>query len=84
MWRKPEAGMLLEAGMMFGIDLASSIMVGDKASDMEAAARAGLRHGFLVDPSNPAAAVTAPHGTMPAKAVRDLASAIDDIFNCLS
>ena len=39
--RKPEPGMLLEAARDFGIDLARSAMVGDKASDIECARRAG-------------------------------------------
>jgi D-glycero-D-manno-heptose 1,7-bisphosphate phosphatase len=41
--RKPETGMLLEAGRDFGIDLAGSAMVGDKASDVECARRAGVQ-----------------------------------------
>ena len=31
--RKPEPGMILQAGMDFGIDLTKSLMVGDKLSD---------------------------------------------------
>lgn len=41
--RKPEPGMLLEAARDFGIDLSRSVVVGDKASDMECARRAGAR-----------------------------------------
>jgi histidinol-phosphate phosphatase family protein len=41
--RKPAPGMLLEAAARFDIDLARSAMIGDKASDMECAARAGAR-----------------------------------------
>jgi len=40
--RKPEPGMLLKAAEEHGLDLARSIMVGDKASDMLAAERAGV------------------------------------------
>ena len=41
--RKPAPGMILEAQQRHGIDLASSFLVGDKASDIEAARRAGCR-----------------------------------------
>jgi D-glycero-D-manno-heptose 1,7-bisphosphate phosphatase len=40
--RKPEPGMILQAAEDWGIDLSASIMIGDKASDMQAAARAGI------------------------------------------
>jgi histidinol-phosphate phosphatase family protein len=45
--RKPAPGMLLEAAAEFGIDLARSVMVGDKSSDIECARRAGA-HSILV------------------------------------
>ena len=41
--RKPNPGMLLRAIADLDLDPARSLMVGDKASDMEAAARAGVR-----------------------------------------
>jgi D-glycero-D-manno-heptose 1,7-bisphosphate phosphatase len=41
--RKPEPSMLLEAARAFEIDLARSVMVGDKSSDIECARRAGAR-----------------------------------------
>ena len=41
--RKPEPGMILEAAVDFGIDLAASFTVGDKASDIESGRRAGTR-----------------------------------------
>jgi D-glycero-D-manno-heptose 1,7-bisphosphate phosphatase len=41
--RKPEPGMLLDAARDFEIDLARSVMVGDKTSDIECARRAGTR-----------------------------------------
>ncbi len=40
--RKPEPAMVLEAAEEFGIDLASSYFVGDKASDIECGRRAGV------------------------------------------
>lgn len=41
--RKGEPGLLLRAAEDFGIDLASSWMVGDKVADIEAGTRAGCR-----------------------------------------
>ena len=40
--RKPAPGMLLEAAAEFGIDLARSFIVGDKAIDVECGKRAGV------------------------------------------
>lgn len=41
--RKPLPGLLLDAAHDLGIDLAHSVMVGDKADDVEAGRRAGCR-----------------------------------------
>lgn len=41
--RKPNPGMLLRAASDHNIDLATSLLVGDKQSDMEAASRAGVK-----------------------------------------
>ncbi|RWE17033.1 MAG: HAD-IIIA family hydrolase [Mesorhizobium sp.] len=46
--RKPNPGMLLCARDLLGVDVARSIIVGDKADDMEAGRRAGLVEGWLV------------------------------------
>lgn len=40
--RKPNPGMILTAAKKYNVDLANSIMVGDKASDIEAALNAGI------------------------------------------
>lgn len=42
-WRKPGPGLIEEAARLMGLDRAASWLVGDKASDIEAARRAGLR-----------------------------------------
>jgi D-glycero-D-manno-heptose 1,7-bisphosphate phosphatase len=46
--RKPKPGMLLDAAKEFNIDLASSVMVGDKERDIEAALNAGLSETYLL------------------------------------
>lgn len=48
--RKPAPGMLLEAADDLGIDLESSVLVGDKDSDIEAGLRAGVGRNYLVRP----------------------------------
>ena len=47
-WRKPNPGMLLEAARRLPIDLARSLLVGDKADDLRAGRAAGLRQGAHV------------------------------------
>lgn len=46
--RKPGPGMFLRAARTMTIDLVSSIVVGDRAGDLLAGARAGLRTGFIL------------------------------------
>jgi D-glycero-D-manno-heptose 1,7-bisphosphate phosphatase len=48
--RKPEPGMLLRASKDFDVDLLSSILVGDKLSDMAAATAAGVGTKILLGP----------------------------------
>jgi D-glycero-D-manno-heptose 1,7-bisphosphate phosphatase len=43
-WRKPNPGMILQAASDLNICLASSVMVGDRWVDLEAANRAGVEH----------------------------------------
>ena len=49
--RKPAPGMLLQAMEAFPIDASRSMMIGDKASDVEAGARAGV-NGHLFKGGN--------------------------------
>lgn len=48
--RKPKPGLLHDAARLRGIDLASSIMVGDKESDVEAGRAAGCRTVLIGEP----------------------------------
>lgn len=45
--RKPRPGLVLEAAARHGIDLASSVMVGDRWRDVEAGRRAGCATVFI-------------------------------------
>ncbi|ABS63509.1 histidinol-phosphate phosphatase family protein [Parvibaculum lavamentivorans DS-1] len=47
-WRKPGCRMLEYAAERLGLDLAASWLIGDKAADIEAAKRAGLKGALLV------------------------------------
>jgi D-glycero-D-manno-heptose 1,7-bisphosphate phosphatase len=47
--RKPNPGMILEAAADFDIDLERSILIGDKTSDIEAGAAAGVGLSILLD-----------------------------------
>jgi D-glycero-D-manno-heptose 1,7-bisphosphate phosphatase len=49
-WRKPEPGMFLAARDELGLDLEGSLMVGDRWSDAEAAATAGIGTVVVVGP----------------------------------
>lgn len=47
-WRKPNAGMILEAAVKLDIDLSRSAMIGDKETDMLAAHEAGIPARFFL------------------------------------
>lgn len=47
-FRKPQPGMLLQAQRELGIDLAASILIGDKFSDIEAGIAAGVGRNLLL------------------------------------
>ena len=51
--RKPKPGMFIDAIKKHNIDIDSSIMVGDKISDIDAASSAGIRNLFLVESGHP-------------------------------
>lgn len=47
--RKPEPGMILQAARELDLDLTASYLIGDRASDVEAGRRAGVKEAFLVE-----------------------------------
>lgn len=73
--RKPAPGMTLDASAAHGLDPARSAMVGDKASDMQAALAAGVATRILLT-DDAAEAAAAPAGTrvLPDGALRDAAA----------
>lgn len=52
--RKPSPGMLLRAARDLHLELAQSVLVGDRCSDLAAAHAAGLRQAFLLRGTEPA------------------------------
>lgn len=50
--RKPNPGMILKAQQAFALDLAASLLIGDKSGDCEAGARAGVGTRLLYDPAD--------------------------------
>lgn len=52
-WRKPGPGMILQARDDLGLDLAASVLVGDKETDVEAGRRAGVGTNLLVRTGQP-------------------------------
>jgi D-glycero-D-manno-heptose 1,7-bisphosphate phosphatase len=51
-WRKPNPGMVLEAGSRMNLDLSSSWIVGDRIDDIAAGKAASLAGGVLVLPAS--------------------------------
>jgi len=47
-WRKPSPSMLLDAGKALNLDLASSLLIGDRLTDLQAGATAGVSRLFHV------------------------------------
>ena len=48
-WRKPMPGMILQAQIDFDLDLPNSALIGDKISDIEAGAAAGIKLRIKID-----------------------------------
>jgi D-glycero-D-manno-heptose 1,7-bisphosphate phosphatase len=72
--RKPKPGMLLEAARELGVDLAASVMVGDRWRDVGAGQAAGCR-SFFID-----AGYAEKRPGKPYVAVKSLPEAVDQIL----
>jgi len=51
-FRKPRPGMILQASEEFGVNLARSVLVGDKETDIQAGIAAGVGTNLLYRPSD--------------------------------
>lgn len=51
-YRKPWPGMILQAAQEFGVDLATSVLLGDKETDIQAGIAAGVGCNLLYCPSD--------------------------------
>lgn len=76
--RKPGPGMILRAAKALQLDLAASILFGDKPSDVEAARRAGVGRAVLLATDGVQAPGAGPAGERPD--YTSLAAAVDALF----
>lgn len=76
-FRKPSAGMILQAAQEFDVDIAKSVLVGDKETDIQAGVASGIGCNLLYNPSGFSAKIETA-----ATAVVNSLSEIDD-FLCL-
>ena len=65
--RKPAPGMMLKAAKELAIDLSQSVMFGDKTSDMQAAAAAGIPTRVLLGTDGKETPQACPQATLTAK-----------------
>jgi D-glycero-D-manno-heptose 1,7-bisphosphate phosphatase len=81
--RKPKPGLILAARERHGIDLSSSVMVGDRAKDILAGQTAGCGRTVLVRTGNTESALQslAEEGCRPDHVAADLAAAVDWILD---
>lgn len=81
-WRKPNTGMLVTAAWKYDLDLSQSIVVGDKATDIDLAHNAGCV-GVLVQTGFGDRVLSGDyqHPTQPDHVARDLADAVKWILS---
>jgi len=68
-WRKPNPGMVLKAQSDFNLDVARSVLIGDRPTDMQCAEAAGIGVCMILAPESQRRPV------LPALFVRDLPEA---------
>ena len=71
-WRKPKPGMILQAAADLSLDLSRSALIGDRLSDIEAAAAAGIPGRIRLDPEGLSPGPAAP----PHRVARNLSEAL--------
>ncbi len=77
--RKPAPGMILQAAKDFDIDLQTSVMFGDKPSDMIAAKSAGVGHRCLLGTDGTGVPEKCAEATLVAN---NLLSGVEAFFSC--
>lgn len=75
--RKPKPGMILKASSLLNIDLSQSIMIGDRATDLIAAQRAGIKTSVLLADSSSREIEKVPFASV----FPDLATYVDSMRN---
>jgi D-glycero-D-manno-heptose 1,7-bisphosphate phosphatase len=58
--RKPQPGMILQASKDHGIELSQSVLIGDRCSDIQAGAAAGITNLILLRGTEPAGCTSSP------------------------
>jgi D-glycero-D-manno-heptose 1,7-bisphosphate phosphatase len=71
-WRKPKPGMFLQAARDFDLDLSGCVAIGDRITDTQAAAAAGIERRIMLDRNGTPAGLQAP----PHRVVRNLEEAL--------
>jgi D-glycero-D-manno-heptose 1,7-bisphosphate phosphatase len=83
-WRKPNPGMILEAGSRMNLDLPSSWIIGDRVHDVAAGKAASLAGGVLVRPDRfeHAEAQSLANDRFVVEIAGNLAEAVDILIEC--
>lgn len=77
--RKPKPGLLIRAARELGIDLGKSVMLGDKASDVEAGKTAGCKTILYFHKEDTPGKVTQAYNSKPSVMVKSHADALTEV-----
>tara|TARA_R110002126_G_scaffold291767_1_gene457362 strand:- start:191082 stop:191747 length:666 start_codon:yes stop_codon:yes gene_type:complete len=77
-WRKPNPGMIMAVRDQCRLDLSRSVLVGDKWTDLEAAARVGMARGLLVKTGHGAQQANIPFSFEPGSMQIDIAESLEE------